>query len=134
MTPETKELIQSTLPKGWEIVEDKKYIGSKEDLVWSVTGGLWVKCYSPMVLSPTQWKQGYRYARKIKVMWTAEPPTEPGDYFWKKPSGETIIVHVVETSGSLSGFYFYGTMHEENLEYMGGLYYSIPIQPPIEGE
>jgi hypothetical protein len=85
------------------------------------------------------WERGYRYARKIKMTWTAEPPTEPGWYWVRWPDNgprdycEPTIEDVYE---DLNGLYVAGVPLPDCPL---ALWWPTPIpappiHPPIEGE
>jgi hypothetical protein len=139
MTEQTKELMQSTLPKGWEIVEERDFEGGTGCLYFSPLFKSWSEDDKPGRHSDIDWERGYRYARKIKVTWTADPPTEPGWYWVRWPDDgprdycEPTIEDVYE---DLNGLYVAGVPFPDC---PSALWWPTPIpappiQPPIEGK
>ena len=131
MTPETKELMQATLPKGWEIVEDRTWEGKSDDYIWAPQHNKWTVLGSRAIMLPAHaWDLGYRYARKMKVTWTTEPPTEPGWYWVRWPDDgprdycEPTIEDVWKDGDDL---YVANSLLSDQ---PSALWWPIPIQPP----
>ena len=131
---DTKSLMLSTLPNGYEVVEGRDYEGGECDIWWNVFDGVWLENDpEPHRWSVPEWSAGLRYARKVPapvVRWESEAPTEPG-FYWCKwlvglgEFGEPTVeeVYIYEDCLLVSGLPVCASTD---------MWWPIPIQPPKE--
>jgi hypothetical protein len=132
MTDETRDLMMSTLPDGYEVVEDRDYEGGEPDGKFYDPDLGWQEDTYQFRWSDQGWFDGHRYARKItkRVEWSSKVPTRKGWYWvrwphdgpneWQKPHIEDVYAHS-------DGLYIDGACITD---LPCALWWPIPIEPP----
>ena len=131
---DNKSLMLSTLPNGYEVVEDREYEGGEQDeLWWNGFGWELDDAGDKWRWTDAEWKAGCRYATKVPVplmRWSKEVPTATGFYWCRWPDdgpNEWQDPQVEEIYEDSDGLYVDGYFLSD---LPGALWWPIPIQPP----